>query len=714
MKKILIIPIVCLVFWSCATVSPLYKSGTLAAMDKDWDKAVELFQQAILESPNKNYLRIALVRARMNASLVHANRARLLAAEGKKEEALEEYRVSLSYDPTNIRVAEEVRSLAGQKPRELRAEVARIEPPVQLEVGKDPITLKISQTNLRSIFEALAKSAKINIIFDELFKDMPYATNMEGMNFEEALSTICLATKCFSRVINPKTVIIVPDRPDKRIQYELNVIKTFYLSNIVAQDVHSPLLQLLRSQFKAPQVFVDKALNSVTIRDIPAVIELAERILLNWDKPSAEVLIELQIMEISRSKLQKIGIELDSYSMGVQNTSGLQNESSWRQLNSLNFSGKENFQITLPTSILNFLATDTDTKMIAQSQLRGIAGQEMIYKVGDQIPVPNTTFNPIAAGGVSSQPVTSFDYKDVGIDITITPQAHLENEVTMELDIKIKGLGGTGYADLPILTTREVKNVIRLKHGESNLLAGLLKDEERKTRKGIPGLKDIPGIGALFSSTDLEIQQRDVLLIITPYILRNLDLTEADRDPIWVDLQGTSFSTSGETGAQNVREVDPEMTQRRIAQIAQQQTAGDAGPNRIQLLPANFDIAQNREFRISVNMNAGEELSTFSMTLSYDPQILEVKQVVEGGFINQLGEAPPFLKNIDNSSGMVTIGFSSPQPSKGLKGGGRVATLVFVAKGQGETHISITSSSANSTSGKAIVFTSGQARVNVK
>ncbi|GAG21039.1 unnamed protein product, partial [marine sediment metagenome] len=255
---------------------------------------------------------------------------------------------------------------------------------------------------------------------------------------------------------------------------------------------------------------IDKNLNSVTIRDTPEVLELAERIIRLWDKPKGEVVIDLEIMEVSRVKLQQLGLDLDQKILGIR-YSGAGESEGWYSLSGIDFTKSENFQIALPSAFLQFLGSDVDTKIIAQPRLRGIEGEEIIYNVGDMIPIPQTTFAPIAAGGIAQQPLTTYKFENVGIDIKLTPRIHFEREITLEIDLKIKSIGGTGFADIPIITTREVKNIIRLKEGETNLLAGLLKDEERQTVKGIVGLKNIPIIGKLFSSTEDIIQQTDVI-----------------------------------------------------------------------------------------------------------------------------------------------------------------------------------------------------------
>jgi general secretion pathway protein D len=711
MRKIIVFSLFLLLLWGCTTLSQDYKLGTQAALDKDWDEAIAYFEKAVLENPKNSYYRLALVRARITASQVHLTKARKLAMEDKKEEALKEYARALSYDPTNIRLAEEARMYAQKKPDVDVAAENEFEPPVKLLVRQEEVQLRFVRANLRSIFEALGKNAGINVLFDELFKSQELSIDLSGMSFEDALTALTLASKSFYRIVNEKTIIIVPDRPDKRIQYEVNAIKTFYLSNINALDIQSSLLQLLRSQYKGPQIFVDKELNSLTIRDVPQVVKLAGEIITLWDKPKAEVVLDLEIMEVKRQRLKKLGLDLSNHLLGFQYSDSESDEAGWIGLDSLDFSKTENFQISLPTSLLQFLETDVDTKMIAQPRLRGIAGQKISYLVGDQIPVPMTTFTPIAAGGVNQQPVTSFEYKDVGIDIKITPTVHFEDEVTLELELKIKSLGGTGYADLPIISTREIINVIRLKEGETNLLAGLLKDEERKTKKGIFGIKNIPLLGDLFSSTDETIEQTDVILTITPYIIRRIPLTAKDLKPLWINVEGSGSSTGGrlpERGEPTGLEPLGEREQRMRGQERAEQQ------DRIYLSPDDFQIQENREFRVSVNAVSQEKISNMTVILSFDPQLLELKDVIRGGWLAQSGGEAPFLEDIDNSAGVCTLGISSSDIGTGMSGRGVLATLVFQSRETGTGRIMISSVSANATDGKSLEFQTQNSQVRVK
>lgn len=704
MKKAAALIMIMGALWGCAVLSRSYKQGNAAEINKQWEEAIKYYEKAALENPREAVYRLALMRAKTSAGLFCAQQARVLAEQGKKEEAVSEVRKALSYDPLNRIYADELAALTREPAKKAEPAAEKgIEAPFKLKVTVEKVQLKFTDAQLRSIFQALGKYAGINFVFDEQFRDVPLSIDLTDRTFEQAMSFLCLASKNFYRPIDEKTVIIVPDQPMKRMQYELNAIKTFYLSNLNAQDVQNSLAMMIRTQYKAPSIIIDKNLNSVTIRDTPSAVNLAERLLRRWDKSKGEVIIDLEIMEVSRLKMQKLGIDLGQNTIsGRYSGSGTFPADGWFGLKDIGLSKSTNYQLSLPLMFLQFLETDADTKIIAQPRLRGIGSEDIKYMVGQKVPVPQTTFTPFAAGGVSQQPIVNYNYQDVGIDVKIKPRIHYEKEVTLELEIKITSIGGTGIADIPIITTREVKNIIRLKDGETNLLAGLLKDEERKSLKGIPGLKGVPFLGALFSNTDTTIEQTDVILTITPYIIRTVPLTEEDSKPLWVDVEGLQ----GQTSDQAVPEEE--------FSTAEPEPEEGGGLNTIILNPANFEVPKGREFRVSVDLRTDLEIGNMSLNLSYNPQIIKLKDVTEGGLARQMGEKVPFLKNIDNSAGACTIGLSSPVVGKGIKGGGILAVLVFESVAPGEASIAITSVSANGPTGQPLQFETNESRVVIR
>ncbi len=713
MKKSVILIICAALLWGCTTLSKNYKLGYQESMNKNWDKAIEYYERAILEDPSNSYYRLGLVRARVSASTFHWTEARKLAIDDQVDEALAEYDQALSYDPDNRLILNEARRLLKQQqqPEAPPAEML-YEPPVKLAVSDQPITLKFSRdVSLKSIFQALSKYAEVNIIFDDGFRDKPFSIDLTDMSFEQALDRLCMASKHFFRVVDEKTVLVLVDQPQNRMKYEQQAIKTFYLINIEAQEVQQPLMQMVRSQTGIPQISHNKSNNSITIRTTPARLKLAEQVIRLWDKPKGEVLVELELMEVSRQKLRDLGLELDQYGAGIAYTAGL-DEGGWLNLGDVDFSRKENYSIAIPSAYLRFLETDVESKLIAQPQLRGVHGEKIEYMVGDEVPIPNSTFQAFAGGGIASTPVVNYDYKNVGIEIAITPTVHSLDEVTLELDVKIKALAGSGFADLPVITSRQIKNVMRLRDGETNLLMGLLKDTERTTLKGIPGIKEIPIIGALFSYTDQEIQQTDVIMTITPHILRSIPLGPEDYAPIWLPLEGISGSEGGGR-LPRIRGRDSSATDDLMDVRRTDRPQQERGRNRITLSPPGFETGTGREARVNVSMTTEEELQNMTLNISFDPQVLKLKAIVRGNVLARLGENPSVLENIDNASGTCIIGFTAPL-NQSIRGSGNIVTLVFDALASGRSEVAVSSISANSTRGQPVSFDSTTSNIRIR
>jgi general secretion pathway protein D len=578
------------------------------------------------------------------------------------------------------------------------------------------------ETSLKSIFLALGKTAGISLVFDEQFRDIPFTTDLTNMTVEKAIRSLCVATKNFYRIIDERTVMIIPDQQMKRMQYEVNCIKTFYISNVGAPEMLGSLSTMLRSTTKVPSIIADKTLNTLTIRGTPQEVELAEKLIRLWDKPKGEVVIDLEIMEVSRTKLRQLGVSFDQNTVSLQygqpptstsTTTTTTTTSNWFNLKGLDFSKAENFSISLPVSFLQFLESDSDTKVIAQPRLRGVSDEDMRHLVGQKIPIPRTTFSPFAAGGYASQPLTNFEQQDVGIEIKIKPTVHQERDVTLALELKVTSIGGKGYADIPIINTREVKNVLRLKDGETNLIAGLLRDEERKAIKGIPGLKDLPVLGRLFGAEDTSLEQTDVILMITPYIVRTIPMNADDAKPLWVDVDEPVAAGTGGVLESDIldRELDLRGAERALQAMRPQAAMG---ANQISLTPANFELRPNIEFRIAVNLRTDQEVGNLSLVVNFDPKLMNLKDAAEGGLTRQLGDKVPFLKNIDNASGACTIGFSSPVTGKGIKGGGTLATLLFESKAAGEGYISVVNVMATGASGGSVNLSTSQSRIIIR
>ena len=708
MRKTVLILVLAFAAGACATLSSDYRMGTRAEMNQQFDLAVKYYQQAALQNPKESVYRLALVRARASASLFYLQMARSLAVQGKKSEAEAVYKKALFFDPQNRPAAAELKVLTAPAPKAEKAAPERLEGPVRLKGSGEPLNLSFrTDVSLRSIFQTLGRVAVVNFLYDDTFRDTNLAIDLTGKDLQQAVNFLCVASKNFSRVIDEKTVIIVPDNVQKRMQYELNAIKTFYLSNIDASDVQMRLTQMVKTMYKVPAIQVDKNLNSVTIRDTPQAVALAEKLLRAWDKAKGEVLIDIEIMEVNRMRLNKLGIDLSSGVLGIRlnPVDGSMDEDGYFPIKGLDLGNLANYQMTVPSAVARFIGADSDTKIIAQPKIRGLSGEKMEYIVGQKVPIVNSQFAAIAAGGLQTQPIVNYTLTDIGITIKMTPRIHLEGEVTLEIELTVSSIAGEGIAGIPIIANREVKNTVRLKDGETNLLAGLLRDEERKSGAGVTGLKDLPFLGNLFSTKQKTIEQTDVILTITPHIIRALDISEEDLKPLWIDPDNLSGVTGAGGAVTEARE------DRGIAEEAPAEPE-DAAANAVYLTPASFEAPRDREFRLNVELATEKEIGNLSLVLSFDPQVLKLKDVLEGGGLRQLGEKVPFLKSFDG--GTCTIGFSSPPSSRGLKGRAVIAVLVFTSISPGETSVAFTSASAGNSMGQRVALETGESRVLIR
>jgi general secretion pathway protein D len=706
MKKYALILVLALAAGACATLSQDYKQGAEAEMNQKYDKAVEYYQQAALAHPNDAVYRLALVRARSSASLFYLQAARSMVAQNKRKEAEVDYKKALFFDPYNRPAADELKALLAPPPKAEKNGQEKLEGPVRLKGSGEALNLSFrTEVSLRSIFQTLGRVANVNFLYDDTFRDTNLAIDLTGKDLQQAVNFLCVASKNFSRTIDEKTVIIVPDNVQKRMQYELNAIKTFYLSNIDASDVQMRLTQMVKTMYKVPSVQVDKNLNSVTIRDTPQAVALAEKLLRLWDKSVGEVVVDIEIMEVNRIRMKKLGIDLSKGILGVRFNPANLTDDGYFPLNGLDLGNLANYQATVPSVVVQFLGSDSDTKIIAQPKIRGLAGAKLEYVVGQKVPIVNSQFAAIAAGGLQTQPIVNYTLTDIGITIKMTPRIHLEGEVTLEIELTISSIAGEGIAGIPIIANREIKNTVRLKDGETNLLAGLLRDEERLVKGGIVGLKDLPLIGGLFSTSQKTIEQTDVVLTITPHIIRSIQITDEDTKPLWVDPDNLSGVTGTGGALRDSRE------EAAVADEPPAQPEDDSGST-VYLSPASFEAPRDREFRMNIELSSDKEIGNASLVLTFDPQILKLKDVLEGGGLRQMGEKVPFLKNI--SGGTCTIGFSSPPGGRGFKGRAVLAVLVFTSVSPGQTSLGFTSATAGTPMGQAIVLQTGEASVSIR
>ena len=539
--------LLCMAAAGCATSAAL-RHGADAERRQDYDSAVVEYTKAVRQKPDDLTARKSLDRAKIRASQDHFTKARRLSATGKLDLALAEYELAAELNPTNGDLDEELRAtrnkvrarvaVAREGKTELQTLIERTRdlPPPGLDLPsgvKMPASLTFRDASSRDIFTAIGRFANISLIFDTAFRDAPVSVDLRNATLENALNTVAGATRTFFRVSGPQTVIVIPDTPAKRREYEEEVVKTFYLSNADLKET----MDTLRLVLDARRISPTTANNALTIKDTPERIAAAGRMLNAIDKARPEVVINVELLEVARSRLNEYGLQIASPgSTGVSGSVGIAADTGGVvSLQTLqNLTSSDVLFTGLPSLYYRLIKTDANTRTLANPQLRTSEGIAALAKFGERVPVPVTTFAPIATGGTPQQPITSFNYENIGVNITITPRTHHDDDVSLALAISVTNISGTGFGGLPTFGNREINTVIRLRDGETNMLAGLIRDEERNSIEGIPGLSDIPVVGRLFAHNTKKTDQTDIILTLTPHIIRVLDLSEADLRPFRV------------------------------------------------------------------------------------------------------------------------------------------------------------------------------------
>jgi general secretion pathway protein D len=525
----------------CA-VATANRAGRAAEDRQDYDSAVVEYTKALRLEPGNADARTGLDRAKIRAAIDHFNRGRRLAATGKYDQALVEYELAAELNPTSSEIDEQLRvtrnqlrakvAIAREGKTELEAlvERARDQAPTGLDLPQDvrmPASLIFRDASSRDAFLVIARFGNISLAFDPAFREAPVTVDLRNTTLEQALGQVADATRAFFRVTTPGSVLVIPDTPAKRREYEEEVVRIFYLSNADLKET----MDLMRVVLDARRISAITGTNALSIKDTPERIAAAARVISAIDKARPEVIIDVELLEVDRTKLLEYGLQIASPGQpGISGSVGVPADGSQTlTLQALrNLTQADVLLAGLPALYYRLLKSDANTRTLANPQLRTTEGIAAQARFGERIPIPNTTFVPIATGGTPQQPIISYQYENIGVNLDITPRTHHDDEVTLALRVNVQSIAGTGYNNLPTFGNRDINTVIRLRDGETNLLAGLIRDEERRLVEGIPGLSDLPFVGKLFAHSKNEVTQTDIILTLTPHIVRVLDLTESD------------------------------------------------------------------------------------------------------------------------------------------------------------------------------------------
>ena len=558
LPRLLLLGLLTAIAAGCAANASFRKAES-AAESGQWDDAVLQYLNAVENDPGNIKYRAALLRAKIKASQAHFERGKQFEKAAVLERALVEYQQATQLDPTNQYAAaslEHVRRtmIAQRQGRQSqtidqmkqKTRGTRPQPPMLNPRSDQPISLEFPQpVSIFQIYRALAQAFGINVLFDPNLKDQEIAIDLKDVTAQAALETLMHAAGHFYKVIDEHTILIAADTPQNRRTYEDLVIQTFFLSNAEVKDMTT----ILRSLIDAKKIATNDQLNAIILRDTADKVKVAEKIIESNDKAKAEVVVDVELLQINTTRLRDLGVALSSYSIGQSldtgttttgTGSGATSTPNALRVSDIPYLNQANWLLNVPSFVYNFIKQNGEAQLLAKPQLRITEGQKANLVIGDKVPIPLTTFNTSNTIGGTIVPITSFQYQDVGIKIEIEPRVHHNQEVTLKVKIEVSNLGSpisSNGQSQPTIGTRTFDSTIRLQDGETNFLAGLIRTDDSRDDQGIPGLSDLPIIGRLFSDKRHQSAHTDVVVTLTPHIIRNAEITEEDLLPIWVGTE---------------------------------------------------------------------------------------------------------------------------------------------------------------------------------
>src|SRR5208282_563641 len=654
-------------------------------------------------------------------------------------------------------------------PSPLRRRLESAQGPVEMApISNVPITLKVTE-KANVIYETVGKLAGINVLFDPDYVPKQVHVELNNVTLEEALEIISFETKTFWRPVTPNTIFVAQDNPAKRKELEQNVIKTFYLSNLSQPTELQDVVNAMRTILEVSRIQQLPSQGAIVVRGTPDQVALAQKLVDDLDKAKPEVLIEVVVMQVSRDKSHTLGINPPT-SVSVQlqpnisttptsssttTTTSTSTNPSGINLNTLANLNATDFQVTIPQATATALMSDTDTKVIQSPQIRALDGQKATLKIGDRVPVATGSFQP-GIGGVGINPLvnTQFQYLDVGVNIDITPRVHAGREISLKMSMDVSDVDSyvsIGGISQPVIGQRKIEHEIRLKDGEVSLLGGMMEDSRTKSLTGIPGLASIPILKYLFAQDTSDHSTNEIVFVLIPHIIRGPDTSHGSSDMLDVGTANAlslrrnntkaatpaaptaapAASPASSPGNQGASVAPPQpstflgqASQSLILQgqspsnqtpprpIAQNQAGSGAGT--FVFDPPTLNQAKGSTFTVNVMVSGGQNVYSVPVQLNYDPDQLQVLNVSNGGFLSQDGQIVTIAHREDPATGTMQITASRPPGAGGVSGQGAVVTLTFMAKGPGQSALTITRGGARDPAMQPIAMSGAQAAITIQ
>jgi general secretion pathway protein D len=728
-------------------------AGAKAESVKDYDTALDYYNKALQASPNNTEYKLKAARARFEASQWHVDQGRRFRDGSNLELALAEFRKAQMIDPSSAVAQQELRATTdlintkngitqdnspavkpGDEPRVMSG------PPKIMPMSRAPINMRATNDS-KAVFDAIGKLAGLTVIFDPDFTSRRISVELTNVTLEQALNITALQSKAFWRPETANIIFVAPDQPQKRKDYEEEVVKTFYLKNTVLPQELTEIVTSIRQLLDLRRVQQINAQNAIVIRDTPDRVMLAGKIIDDIDKAKPEVVIQVAVMEARRDRMRNIGITpptsisatfanpgTTSTTSGSSTSTTTTNPAATiSQLVSDPHIFSDGYSVTVPGASASFLMTDTSTQILDDPEIRVVDGQTAKLRIGDRIPVATGSFQAgIGVGGTGTgagiNPLvnTQFQYLDVGVNVDVTPRIHPNHEISMKVNVVVSSQTGStniGGINQPIISQRSIEHDIRLKDGEVNVLGGLMEQTDTDTVNGIPGLGKVPFFKYFFAGNQIDHEKDEILIVLIPHIVRLPTITAENL---------RSISSGSDTNAE-VRLEDavllPDAAKPQPAVAAAQAPAATAPA------AANTSASTNAALRfdpgaaalkvgetttIGIAVQNVQDLYSIPMLMQFNPAVISVEDVRQGGFLSGGTQEIAIVERVDKERGQAIISATRMPNTPGVSGSGTIVGVVIKALAPGNSQLSIVQVNAKDSQQRPIQVVTGEATVKVQ
>jgi general secretion pathway protein D len=759
-----------------------FKLGTEAEARKEYDKALNYYEQALATDPQETIYELATRRARFESGQQHVEAGKKLQQADELEKALAEYQKAFAADPGSMIALQDItqtKELIEQKQKGLvppgekpmtSAEKAQkdsmeliqsMQPVPELKPVTNQISLlKMNNQPPKVLYETVGKLAGINVLFDPGMQPGKNANlDLNDVTLQEALDYVSLLTKTYWKPVSRNAIFVTEDNVTKRRDYEDEVVKVFYLKNPTSTQEFSEMVTAVRSVTDVRRMFQFNAENAIVVRDTVDKVALVEKLLHDLDKPKAEVVVDVIVMDVASDISHQIGAGLvsngtnglnvpfqfsptnpitSSTSTGASGTGGTgatsttttttttttgsTSSSTFVALSQLGHLGTSDFSTSLPGATLQAVMSDSRTKIQESPEVRVSDGQKVTLKIGEKYPYATGSFQPgVGTVGVSPLVSTQFQFVDIGVNVELTPHVHGPDEVTLHVSVDISNIANTlnlGGLSQPVIGQKKNEADIRLKDGEVSLLGGLMSDQDTSVIGGIPGLVDIPILGKyLFGNVSKDRQKEQLMIALIPHIVRKPEITGLDMLGVAAGTDSTvklSFAPKKDEPAPAApASTTPAATQGAPAPAAVTPVTPGAAAS-LSFNPARVQAQLSNQVAITLQGQNVNDLSNVPVKVRWDPKVLRLETISPGALMTQDGKVIAPSLDIRNDTGDASIEVNRTAGAPGVSGTGPMLQLTFTAVGKGNTTVSVTEAALKNSKQQPIAVQPPSVQVTVR